>query len=211
MGWEDTHPDSDKRKWDEGELEKLAYEIAKVAAEEVLDEFYFKNVKPLEEQLKALGKKPKKANPHTFYPKRKGKFEYDSESVSWYHSFIYSLWEVLVAEELILEKDQEVFLHSFDGVGNPENSNLCKWQGQTNLCTYLIDLLIDNKIILDIRRDAAVSAIFGIKNPAQVRQAYCRNQNQKPNKHQSIDMVFETAVNKTEEVYKWLNSRKLEE
>ena len=187
--------------------EKSISELVKRIVEDEVNEYHWKFVAPLEKQLEELGHKPRKANEYAFYPKiTNGKFEYNTtKRISQYHTFFTVLGMLLYQEGYIEKGNHNVFINSFDGEGNPEGHNLVGWKGAKNHCTYLIDCLIDEKIILDVKRDKNVEYIFGIKNPAQIRQAYWSNKNQKPKGHEVIDRMIEVASNKNDYIYDTLN------
>ena len=49
--------------------------LIKEQNEEILDDFYWENVAPLEKQLELLGHKPKKSKGETLHYRRSGQFE----------------------------------------------------------------------------------------------------------------------------------------
>ncbi|MEK9740903.1 MAG: hypothetical protein VW262_06915 [Flavobacteriaceae bacterium] len=56
-----------------------------------------------------------------------------------------------------LEKgNYKIFINSFDGEGNPVDHYLVGWKGAKKRCTHIIYCLIDEKIILDVKRDKNV-------------------------------------------------------
>jgi hypothetical protein len=198
--------------WDEantsqGWSEVAIRDLVKGSVEDEVTEYHWKYVAPLQEQLEKLGHKPSKANEYAFYPKIKnGKFKYDTDKkISKYHTFFTVLGMLLYQEGYIEKGKHSIFINSFDGKGNPEPYDKIEWKGAKNHCTYLIDCLIDEKIILDKKRDKNAEYIFGIKNPAQIRQAYWSNKNQKPKGHQVIDRMIEVASKENEYIYDTMN------
>ena len=180
----------------QGWSEESIRDLVKDIVEDEVTEYHWKFVAPLEKQLEELGHKPRKANEYAFYPKiTNGKFEYNAtKRISQYHTFFIVLGMLLYQEGYIEKGNHNIFINSFDGEGNPEGHNLAGWKGAKNHCTYLIDCLIEQKIILDVKRNKNVEYIFGIENPAQIRQAYWNNKNQKPKGHEKIDNIVSAAI-----------------
>jgi hypothetical protein len=113
---------------------------------------------------------------------------------------------MLLYQEGYIEKGKHsIFINSFDGKGNPEPYDKIEWKGAKNHCTYLIDCLIDEKIILDKKRDKNAEYIFEIKNPAQIRQAYWNNKNHKPKGYEKIDNIVLAAIGADEFMFDALN------
>jgi hypothetical protein len=187
--------------------EQAIRDLVKDIVEDEVTEYHWKHVVPLQNQLKKLGHIPEQANEYAFYPKiTNGKFKYDTEKrISHYHTFFTVLGMLLYQEGYIEKGNHNIFFNSFDGEGNPEGHNLVGWKGAKNHCTYMIDCLIDEKIILDVKRDKNVKYIFGIKNPAQIRQAYWSNKNKKPKGHEVIDKMIEVASKENDYIYNTMN------
>lgn len=187
--------------------EEALRDLFKNLVEDELTEYHFNHVVPLEEQLAKLGHKPKAANEYAFYPKLNGgKFNYDTDKrISKYHTFFTVLGMLLYQEGYIEKGKHTIFINSFDGKGNPEPYNRVEWKGAKNQCTYLIDCLIEQKIILDVKRNKNVEYIFGIENPAQIRQAYWNNKNSKPKGHEKIDNIVSAAIGADEFMFDALN------
>ena len=181
--------------WDDYPEEELTRENIKELITEKLDEYHWKYVAPLIEQLKKDGETPKQSNEYAFYPKiTGGKYSFDTDkNISEYHTFFQTLGILLYQEGYIRKPDHKIFINSFDGIGNPRGKNKIEWIGAKNHCTYLIDCLIDQNIILASKRDKNVEQIFGIKNPAQIRSAYWCNKSQKPKDYKKINSIIETS------------------
>ena len=186
--------------------EEALRDLFKNLVETELTEYHFKRVVPLQKQLAKLGHKREVANDYAFYPKLDGRFKYNTEKrISKYHTFFTTLG-ILLYQEGYIEKGQHgIFINSFDGEGNPEPLNRVEWKGAKNHCTYLIDCLIEQKIILDVKRNKNVEYIFGIENPAQIRQAYWNNKNRKPKGHEKIDDIVSSAISADEFMFDALN------
>ena len=163
--------------------------------EEILDEFYWKNVAPLLEQLKKDGKAPKQSNKYAFYPKKTGgKYGYDTDkNILEYNTFFQTLGVLLSQEGYIKKSDHNLFINSFNGIGNPKGKNKIEWFGAINHCPYLIDCLIEQKIILDSKRNKNVEEIFSIKNAGSIREGYWKNKSQKPKDYKKINSIIETS------------------
>jgi len=188
--------------WSEDALRDLFKNLV----EDELAEYHFKHVVPLEEQLAKLGHKPEVANEYAFCPKLNGKFKYDTDKrISKYHTFFTVLGILLYQEGYIEKGKHSIFINSFDGKGNPEPYDKIEWKGAKNHCTYLIDCLIDEKIILAVKRNKNVEYIFGIENPAQIRQAYWNNKTRKPKGYEKIDNIVLAAIGADEFMFDALN------
>lgn len=186
--------------------EEALRDLFKNLVETELTEYHFKRVVPLQKQLAKLGHKPEVANDYAFYPKLDGRFKYNTEKrISKYHTFFTTLGMLLYQEGFIEKGKHGIFINSFDGEGNPEPLNRVEWKGAKNHCTYLIDCLIEQKIILDVKRNKNVEYIFGIENPAQIRQAYWNNKNRKPKGHEKIDDIVSAAISADEFMFDALN------
>ena len=186
--------------------EEALRDLFKNLVETELTEYHFKRVVPLQKQLAKLGHKPEVANDYAFYPKLDGRFKYNTEKrISKYHTFFTTLGMLLYQEGYIEKGKHGIFINSFDGEGNPEPLNRVEWKGAKNHCTYLIDCLIEQKIILDVKRNKNVEYIFGIENPAQIRQAYWINKNQKPKGYEKIDNIVSAAIGADEFMFDVLN------
>ena len=118
------------------------------------------------------------------------------EHISEYSAFFQSLSFVLAKAGAIREEDSFTFQEAFNGFGAPSK---CGWLLQKNLCVYLIDVLIDEKIIAETKRDKFATQYFGIKNPAKVRSTYWNNnKEQKPRNYQAIDEIVKRALKITD-------------
>ena len=110
------------------------------------------------------------------------------ENISEYSSFFLHLSVNLAFTGAINENDTSTFQQTFNGMGSPAK---CEWLIQKNLCVYLIDLLIDKKIVSKTNRDKYTTQYFGIKDPSKTRNTYWYNKAQKPRNYQAIDKIVE--------------------
>ena len=97
------------------------------------------------------------------------------------------LFDLLVLNEFIPDKDKEGFIWAFGGVNDNYSSYSTEWLKNKNLGVYLIDsICIDNGKLWAIG-----SRIFDIKNMAQIKQNYFSiNQTSKPKGHELIDKII---------------------
>ncbi|NDK08660.1 hypothetical protein EOM39_05475 [Candidatus Gracilibacteria bacterium] len=97
------------------------------------------------------------------------------------------LFDLLVSNGFIPDKDKAGFIWAFGGENNNYTSYSIKWLKTKNLGVYLID-----KICIDNGRLWAIgSLIFGIKNMAQIKQQYFSiNQTGKPKGYELIDTII---------------------
>mgnify|MGYP004110084607 FL=1 len=181
------------KEWSEQSLRGLIKNVL----EEEIDAYHWQFVEPIERQLKKEGISPYKINKNTFYPKRtSGKFNFNSENkISEYHSFIHTLGILLYKEGYLHKTDHTRFVKSFDGIGNIEKLSKIEWVGAKNQCTYLIDSLVDHKIILETKLDENIEHIFEVKNPDHIRKTYHNTKNKKPKGHIVIDQIIESSFN----------------
>ena len=99
--------------------------------------------------------------------------------------------------EFILKAQYLTFEDAFSGDFDLSSKVKIQWLGQENLCVYMIDKLIDEKVILDRKKNICIEKIFGIKNVAQKRDAYQKNKNAepygKPTGFENIDKIVMKA------------------
>ena len=117
------------------------------------------------------------------------------EHISEYSAFFQSLSFVLAKAGAIREEDSFTFQEAFNGFGAPSK---CEWLLQKNLCVYLIDLLIDKKIVSKTNRDKYATQYFGIKDPSKTRNTYWYNKSQTPKNYEAIDKIVEGALEITD-------------
>ena len=113
------------------------------------------------------------------------------QHVSEYTAFFQSLSFILAQAGAIKQNDTFSFQEAFNGFGTPAK---CEWLIQKNLCVYLIDLLIDKKIVSKTNRDKYTTQYFGIKNPSKTRNTYWYNKSQTPRNYEAIDKIVEGAL-----------------
>ena len=177
-----------KEKWSANHLREFINDL--------IEDYHWERVAPLIEQLEELGQKPRKGNEYVYRPNINGKYPMDR-----YRRFFTSLGLQMFHKGFIKKESINVFISAFNGVGLPEGNNKVEWLKEKNLCTHLIDELVDRKIITDRRRDINTEIIFGIKNPAQTRQSYYRNLDMKPKKYRDIDNLLDIADRNSDEEY----------
>jgi len=100
------------------------------------------------------------------------------------------LFDLLVQNGFIPDKDKEGFIWAFGGKNDNYTSYSTEWLQQSNLAVYLIDnVCIDNGKLWAIG-----SRIFGINNMAQIKQGYFSiNKTGKPKGYQLIDTIISEA------------------
>lgn len=178
---------------DEGEIRELLNDH--------LSAFYTDYVLPLENQLKKLGHTPERAEDkeYSFTPKLIGGMFLDNNDNPIFDNILQyfgNLNMLLYQKGLIYKNDYSNFIDAFVGIGVKQGT-IVRWLGQENLCVYMIDKLIDKKVITDRKKNICIEKIFGIKNVAQKRDSYQKNKNVepfgKPKGYQVIDEVIEKA------------------
>ena len=117
------------------------------------------------------------------------------QHVSEYTAFFQSLSFILAQAGAIKQDDTFSFQEAFNGFGTPAK---CEWLIQKNLCVYLIDLLIDKKIISKTNRDKYATQYFGIKDPSKNRNTYWYNKSQRPRNFEAIYKIIEGALKITD-------------
>lgn len=187
--------DDDSEYWEQ----KMTQREFDTQIEAWLEGFYLDYILPLEKQVRQLGGTPKikDESKYGFYPKiREGrvKFELDKNLIprSQYFS---NLGMLLYQAEFILKAQYLTFEDAFCGDFDLSSKVKIQWLGQENLCVYMIDKLIDEKVILDRKKNICIEKIFGIKNVAQKRDAYHKNTESygKPTGFESIDKIVMKA------------------
>ena len=185
--------------------------------EEILDDFYWENVAPLEKQLELLGHKPKKSKGEiiSFRPNRKideknkcklwNYSESTNEYILFFTQLMFELWK---AELLIKPKNFSYtlkektnpntvnFVRCFDGLSGLMDNDQLTWQGEKQLCVYMIEELIRLKIISDHKKWILTEKIFGITDPARKLQKYGQNHkyDHKPKNHKIIDDIINNVL-----------------
>ncbi|MDP4679036.1 MAG: hypothetical protein NWS46_01585 [Cyclobacteriaceae bacterium] len=209
----------DKYREHGGTTEWAQYEIENIVlyqVENMLDDYYWEYVAPLEKQIKELGgKMPTKSVDEliSFRPDRNHEFWIEQKWEQFfrllYNELLHSgfLTQPKKTESQLENKENQLlvsFLGCFDGVSGPIETYRLKWQsnkrGDLELCVYLIDQLIKLKIITDYKKDFMIENIFGIKDPTRKRQKFSTysSTNYMPKRHKEIDTIIETLIEKLE-------------
>ena len=193
-------------------------EITNKKIKELLDNFYWEYVAPLERQLQELGHKPKRNKGETisFRPNRihelyKGGYGNNRWEIFFTH-LMFELWNAgfLIRPEnsdYRLEEKMNPntmnFVRCFDGIiGLTKDSDQPTWQnnkkGDLELCVYMIDELIRLNIITDHKKDLMIKKVFGLKDPTRKRQKFqlYEKTNFNPKRHKEIDSIISTCLNK---------------
>ena len=202
--------------WSENQLRDLIKEVN----EKLLDDYYWEFVAPLERQLIELGYNPKKNksanNKVSFRPNRNHKlYKGGYGNNKWELFFVHLMFELWNAGFLIRPENSDYrlkenmnpntmnFVRCFDPViGFLESMEQLTWQnnkkGDLELCVYMIDELIGHKIIQDYKKDVFIEKIFGVKDPTRKRQKFAtyHNTDYKPKRHEEIDSILSTCLNK---------------
>lgn len=172
-----------------------------VQLENALNGFYLDYILPLEKQVRQLGGSPKTKDEskYGFYPKLiNGSIKFKMDKFGIPRSLYFTnLGMLLYQAELILKSEYLTFEDAFSGNFDLSSKVKIQWLGQENLCVYMIDKLIDEKVITDRKKNICIEKIFGIKNVAQKRDAYQKNKNAepygKPTGFESIDKIVKKA------------------
>ena len=117
------------------------------------------------------------------------------QHISEYSAFFQSLSFILAQSGAISKDDTFTFQEAFNGFGTPAK---CEWLIQKNLCVYLIDALIEKKIISKKNRDKYTTQYFEIKDPSKTRNTYWYNKSQRPKNYEAIDKIVEGALDITD-------------
>ena len=117
------------------------------------------------------------------------------QHISEYTAFFQSLSFILAQAGAICKDDTFTFQEAFNGFGTPAK---CEWLIQKNLCVYLIDVLIEKKIISKKNRDKYTTQYFGIKDPCKTRHTYWYNKKERPRNYAAIDKIVEGAFEITD-------------
>ena len=190
--------DDERKYWEE---HKITQSELDEQLEGWFDGFYLDYILPLEKQVRQLGGTPKikDESKYGFYPRFINgsiKFELDKNSIP-RSKYFTNLGMLLYQAELILKGQYLTFEDAFCGDFDLSSKVKIQWLGQENLCVYMIDKLIDEKVISDKKKNICIEKIFGIKNVAQKRDAYQKNKNAepygKPTGFESIDKIVKKA------------------
>ena len=199
-----------KTEWADYEIQNMIiYQV-----DDMLEEYYWEHIAPLEKQIKELGGKvPKKSDVESvcFRPNRHHEFWIEQK----WHQFFNLLYDELLSSGFLISQKKnkpslknekklfsESFYRCFDGVSGLMESYKPKWQnnirGDLELCVYFIDELIRLKIITDYKKDFMIENIFGIKDPTRKRQKFgtYSSSDFKPKRHKEIDLIIETSIKK---------------
>jgi len=210
--WDELRSYGAKTEWAKHEIEYIILD----QVENMLEEYYWEYVAPLEKQIKELGGKiPSKQDDESisFRPVRGHEFWIEKK----WDQFFRILHEELChsgflpkTERIEVEFENKKnlyttsFIRSFDGVSGVLKSHSPKWQnnkrGDLELCVYFIDELIRLRIITDYKKDFIIENVFGIKDPTRKRQKFATysSTNYKPKRHKEIDLIIETSMKKLE-------------
>jgi hypothetical protein len=103
------------------------------------------------------------------------------------------LFDLLVKNGFITDKDRDGFIWAFGGVNDKFTSYSTEWLKAKNLAVYLIDKLCYDPTN-SIHYWAIGTRIFGIKKMAQIKQGYFSiNQTSKPKGFNLIDTIISEA------------------
>ena len=188
------------QEWSEADLHKIIAD----KIEDALVEYYWRHTQPLEQQLEKLGQQPnvQQSNYRSLKPVlRNGCFftsvdDYKADKTK-YHDFLKGLHDKL-RDSGLMESTHKVslldFYNAFSGISEPFDH--IKWVGTKNLCPYLIDVLIDKRIIQPTDDyNEATKHIFSLDfNVANNRNQYRDNSLGKPVKHQIIDDIVDSLL-----------------
>ena len=204
------------QEWSEDQLRDLIKEVN----EELLDNYYWEFVAPLERKLIELGYNPKKNKPVddsvAYRPDRTNELYIGGYGNNkWELFFTHLMFELWNAGFLIRPENSDfklkekmnpntmTFVRCFDPViGFLESMEQPTWQnnkkGDLELCVYMIDELIRHKIILGYKKDVLIKKIFGVKDPTRKRLKFAtyHNTDYKPKRHEEIDSILSTCLNK---------------
>lgn len=194
--------------WDEYQFE---YESLQEWSEEDLDDkielkltdFYWEYIAPLEEQLKRLGHSPSKGGETPVFRPQinngyffKSRAEHKNPVNKKYGTFLTGLHDKLCDAGLmhLTETSQLDFNYAFDGLRGEHKYDL-EWKEPLNLCPYLLDVLIDKRIIDGMTDyNKATTFMFGVKDPANLRNQYKQNKTGKPRNHKVIDDIIKDLL-----------------
>ena len=183
-----------------------------------LNDFYFEYVAPLENRLKELGHTQIRfaSESITFRPNSMHKYYREGKWETFFTCLMFELWNAgfLIRPEnsdwRLKEKmnpNTMNFVRCFDGViGLLKGNDQPTWQengrGSLELCVYMIDELIQMKIISDNKKNIMITKVFGIKDPARKRAKFStyHNTDYKPKRHKEIDDIISNAQKRVEEL-----------
>lgn len=101
------------------------------------------------------------------------------------------LYDLLVMNEFIPDKDKEGFIWAFGGLNDNYSSCSIEWLKKFNLAVYLIDCLcFDANVKIQENYLNKMGKMFGVKNPLQIRNGYKNNDIGKPNGYELIDEII---------------------
>ena len=200
--WDEyEHEYNHPQEWSEASLRKMMEDVYW----DMYYETYWEDIAPLKDQLKRLGYSPNdEPNLYSFRPQVTNGHFYKSIDdhkkpkiiiEDKYGGFLDSLHDKLCAADLLerLSKSKSDFRYAFNGIGKKEYE--LAWRNTKNLCPYLIDVLIDKRIIDGLERNNKnIQFIFGIKDAANLRNQYHNNSTGKPKKHQIIDDIVDSLL-----------------
>ena len=112
-----------------------------------------------------------------------------------YYDFIKALGIELEKEGYIKQYIQDKWMYIFSGLDTFEGEETFEWLKAKNHCIYLIDSLVEDKIILgglENKIDSKIERFFKIKNVAQTRYSYYPN---KPKSSEQIDYIILRVLN----------------
>ncbi len=104
------------------------------------------------------------------------------------------LFDLLVSNRFILDKDKEGFIWAFGGKNDNYTSYSTEWLKTINLAVYLVVCLCyDKNVKIQSNYLSKAGKIFGIKNPRQTKKGYENNNNGTPDGHELIDTIISEA------------------
>ena len=112
-----------------------------------------------------------------------------------YYEFVKGLGVELEKEGYIKECIQNKWMYIFSDLETFEGEETLEWLKAKNHCIYLIDSLVDEKVILGGLKnkiDSKIERFFKIKNVAQTRYSYFPN---KPKGGEQIDYIILRVLN----------------
>jgi hypothetical protein len=101
------------------------------------------------------------------------------------------MFDLLVSNGFIPEKDKDGFIWAFGGVNDNYTSYSTEWLKRDNLAVYLVDCLcFDRNVKIQDSYLNRAGKIFGIKNPRQTKKGYENNKNGTPDGYELIDTII---------------------
>lgn len=196
---------SRKKEWNEKQIREV---IRDELENNLFHDFYYYNVLPLKRQINALGVKPVDGKElteqlYSFLPLT-GEInpiweeQIDpNEQDSKYHKFFTDIYTELQKEGYLPKPTQKQsldFIKAFNEDGVKNGLPHLEWKHQSNLCPYLIDILIDKKIIRDYKRNKIAESVFSVNDPMGKRNSYWNNKARKPRNHEIIDKIIDANL-----------------